>query len=64
MKTAISKLIVSLIALTLMVSVAVGLSGKTERVQAAAVSQQQPGPELLGSSYGNLLNNLIAAGGR
>lgn len=67
MKTAISKLIITLIpfiAMALLVTVAVGLSRKAERIQTAAVSQQQSESKLFGSSCDNLLNNLFVAGGR
>lgn len=67
MKSAYGKLavtIVPLIALVLLLTAVVNLARKVDRIQTGALSQQQPGPELLNGSYNNLLNNLFAAGGR
>jgi len=67
MKSAQRKLavtIIPLIVLVLLVTVAVGLAGKTARIQTASITYQQPGPELPGHSYCEVMNNLFAAGGR
>lgn len=67
MKTIISKLAVAIIpfiALTIVVTASNGIAHKIERVQAAAMINDQPAPEMLGNSIGALMDNLIIASGR
>ena len=54
--------IISFIALALLVAAATGLPGSAERTRTAAPSPQQPAE--LSGSCNNLVNNLLAAGGR
>jgi len=66
MKSAYRKLVVTIpfiIALALLVTSVVNLARNVDRIQAGDLSQQAK-PELLSGSYGNLLNNLLVAGGR
>jgi len=65
MKSAHRKLAVTItpFVLALLVTVAIGLAGKT-RIQTASITYQQPGPELPGHSYSEVMNSLFAAGGR
>jgi hypothetical protein len=65
MKSSYRKTVVTIIpfiALALLAAAAAGLSGRAGLIRTAAVTQQQP-PELNGSCD-NLLNNLLATGGR
>ena len=56
--------IIPFIALALLVTVAAGLAGKAARIRTATVTYQQPGAELPVHSYSDLMNNLLAVGGR
>ena len=67
MKTIITRLAIAIIPIC---SLAAGsifffdVAGKVERYRAAAVSHAPPGPEILGNSYGEMMNNLFSTSGR
>lgn len=67
MKTLFAKLavtVISLVALAALVTLSTGIARKAERYQSAAVTQNQPGPEIIGNSYGEMMNNLFYISGR
>ena len=67
MKSYVHKLsitIIQLIALTSLVTLAVGASKKAERYQAHAISQTMPPPQIPASGYTEVLDNLFAISGR
>lgn len=67
MKTFISKLVIAgILSLTLVIvtSVFSHLSPLYQSYRAARVTQTQPGPEMLGSSYNEMMNSLFATSGR
>jgi hypothetical protein len=67
MKTFISKLLIaSILSITLLsvVSISSYVYQKTSPYRTAAVSQAQPGAELLSGSYSSMINILNASSGR
>lgn len=63
MKTFISKLVIAgILSFTLvaLINVTSNISRKTLPYRTAAVSQTQPGPEILSGSYSNMINTLYA----
>jgi hypothetical protein len=67
MKTFISKLVIaSILSITLVavVNVFSHIPFKSLPYRTAALSQTQPGPEILNGSYSNMINTLNASSGR
>ena len=67
MKTLISKLTIAIILSITLVTVTTTipqLSRNYRSYRAAKTLQVQPAPEIPGSSYGEVLNNLFASSGR
>lgn len=67
MKTFINKLVIAIIlsiTLVTMISFFSYVSRKTSSFRTAAVTQTQPGPEILSGSYSNMINTLNANFGR
>jgi hypothetical protein len=67
MKTFISKLVIaSILSITLVTvfNISSYVYQKTSPYRTVAVSQAQPGPELLSGSYSNMINTLNANYGR
>lgn len=63
MKSITNKLIVAvmpLIAMTTIIAVSTDIAKKVERCQSAATACSQPGPEILGNSYTEMMNSLFA----
>lgn len=67
MKTLISKLVIaSILSITLVAVVDIfsHIPLKSLSYRTAAVTQTQPGPEILSGSYSNMMDTLNAASGR
>lgn len=67
MKTFINRLVIaSILSITLVavISMSSYVSSKTFSYRTAAVTQAQPGPEILSGSYSNMINTLYATSGR
>jgi len=67
MKTFINRLVIaSILSITLIIVISFSsyISSKTLSYRTAAVTQTQPGPEILSGSYSNMLNTLYATSGR
>lgn len=67
MKSIFAKLavtIIPIIALAALVTLSTGIARKAGRYQSAAMSQAQPGPQIPGHCYGEVMNNLFSSSGR
>jgi len=67
MKTFINRLVIaSILSITLIIVISFSsyISSTTLPYRTAAVTQTQPGPEILSGSYSNMLNTLYATSGR
>jgi hypothetical protein len=64
MKTFITRLAIAIIALITLISISPDISKITLLYRSATPAQTQPGPEILGNSYGEMMNTLFAASGR
>lgn len=67
MKSIFAKLsvtIIPIIALAALVTLSTGITRKAGRYQPAAMSQVQPGPQIPGHSYSEVMDNLFSSLGR
>ena len=67
MKTIYAKLtaiVTTLITLALVITLSANLARKAERYQTAAITQKQPGPEIITTSIDAMIDNLCATSGR
>lgn len=67
MKTFINRLVIATIlsiTLIMVISISSLISSETFSYRTAAVTQTQPGPEILSGSYSNMMNTLYATSGR